>query len=232
MSQEPIKIPSPFKQPRIEMLASVLSDDEHVRYPVKAINQVAELAHQLIGHESREHLIALYLDARHHVTHVYMICQGSNTASLVHPSEVIKGAIYANAPTIIIAHNHPSGDVKPSKADHVIFDTLIGAGKIMGIEVMDSLIVGPNQNFYTMREKVAGSFTARAGVSIEWDRDIEPSAICPICNLPDLQRELNVRIPVQNSSHHGPQIVREAMSEPNGDPHWCPNCKQHVEPDR
>ena len=67
----------------------------------------------------------------------------------MHPREVFKGALLANAAAIVVGHNHPSGDVKPSPEDERIVERLRSAGELMGVEVLDSLIVGPSGRFYT-----------------------------------------------------------------------------------
>ena len=83
------------------------------------------------------------LDSRHRILGITEISRGTLTASLVHPREVFKAAILANAAAIIVAHNHPSGDVTPSSEDDKVTKRLREAGKVMGIRVLDHVIVGP-----------------------------------------------------------------------------------------
>ena len=71
---------------------------------------------------------------------------------MVHPREVFKVAILSNSASIIIAHNHPSGLVEPSIDDIQVTETLIRAGEIMGIDVLDHIIVGGSNNYRSIRE--------------------------------------------------------------------------------
>jgi len=71
---------------------------------------------------------------------------------LVHPREVFKAAILNNCNSIIVTHNHPSGDVTPSQADIQVTDILKKAGKLLNIEVLDHIITGDEDTYYSMRE--------------------------------------------------------------------------------
>lgn len=92
--------------------------------------------------QRREHVIALLLDTRHGLIRVAPIAVGTLSASLVHPREVFTEAISASAAALILAHNHPSGDPSPSEADLALTRRLIEAGRIVGIEVLDHIILG------------------------------------------------------------------------------------------
>lgn len=71
-----------------------------------------------------------------------MISKGTLNASLVHPREVFKGALLANANALILAHNHPSGGVQPSAADKKVTEVLVKAGGIGDVKVLDHVIIG------------------------------------------------------------------------------------------
>ncbi|RPJ05549.1 MAG: hypothetical protein EHM36_08160, partial [Deltaproteobacteria bacterium] len=90
--------------------------------------------------------------SRNRVVQISTISVGTLTSSLVHPREVFKDAITHSAASVILAHNHPSGDPEPSEDDLKITKKLVESGKILGIEVIDHIIVGKN-NFYSFREK-------------------------------------------------------------------------------
>lgn len=94
---------------------------------------------------SKEHLRGLYLNSRHVVIHDEVISIGSLTANIVHPREVFKPAIEYSAVAVIIAHNHPSGTIKPTKSDIEITKQLLKAGKILGIDLIDHIIIGKNK---------------------------------------------------------------------------------------
>ena len=100
-----------------------------------------------LRHNKKEHFIALYLNARNQLVHKEMISMGTLNANLVHPREVFEPAVRHLAAQIIIAHNHPSGDSQPSNADLEITKRLVEAGKLMGIEVMDHIIVAKSNHF-------------------------------------------------------------------------------------
>jgi DNA repair protein RadC len=94
--------------------------------------------------KDREHFVVLHLDSAHRPISVEVVSVGSLNQSIVHPREVFKGALLANAQAIIAAHNHPSGNLNPSDADRRAFDQLTSAGELLGIKVLDFLIVsGP-----------------------------------------------------------------------------------------
>jgi len=89
----------------------------------------------------KEHFVVFYLNARNQEIERDVISIGTVSSSLVHPREVFEGAIKNNASSIIIAHNHPSGDVEPSQDDIDITKKLVHAGKILDIRVLDHVIV-------------------------------------------------------------------------------------------
>jgi DNA repair protein RadC len=95
--------------------------------------------------KDREHLVVMHLDASHQVVSVEVVSVGTLTFAVVHPREIFKGAILANAKGIILAHNHPSGDPTPSKEDRNIFEKLKLAGDVLGITLVDFLVVSGTQ---------------------------------------------------------------------------------------
>ncbi|MBT3601745.1 MAG: DNA repair protein RadC [Candidatus Latescibacteria bacterium] len=99
----------------------------------------------------KEHFIALFLNARNQVICREDVSVGSLNASLVHPREVFAPAVGSAAASVILAHNHPSGDVTPSREDIELTRRMVQAGDIMGIEVLDHLIVGA-ERFLSMKE--------------------------------------------------------------------------------
>ena len=109
---------------------------------------------QLTGlrNNQKEHFIALYLNARNQLTHKETISVGTLNANLVHPREVFKEAVDNRAASIIIAHNHPSGDPEPSEDDLVLTKRLVEAGKIVGVDVVDHIIVTKDR-FLSFKEQ-------------------------------------------------------------------------------
>ena len=94
----------------------------------------------------------LTLDIKSKITGVFEVSRGSINKSIVSPREVFKRAILNNACGIILAHNHPSGELSPSNEDRSITDKLKEAGDLIGITVIDHLIIGDN-NYISLRER-------------------------------------------------------------------------------
>lgn len=90
----------------------------------------------------REILLAITLNTRNRVLGVNEVSVGTANESLVHPREVFKTAILQNAVSVILAHNHPSGDTEPSDEDKQATKRIAEAGRVLGIEVLDHIIVG------------------------------------------------------------------------------------------
>jgi DNA repair protein RadC len=108
-------------------------------------------------------LQVLLLNARNKLIRVEEISDGTLDTILVHPREVFKSAISANAAAIVLVHNHPSGDPTPSEADIKVTRDLIRAGKLLKIEVIDHVIIGRatserTKDYVSLRE--AGIFYA------------------------------------------------------------------------
>jgi DNA repair protein RadC len=95
----------------------------------------------LLGNPDREFFVALLLDGKNRITGIHTVSQGSLNQSIVHPRETFKAAILANAAAVILAHNHPSGDLTPSSEDLAITRRLKEAGDILGVKVLDHIIV-------------------------------------------------------------------------------------------
>lgn len=93
----------------------------------------------------KEHLRGLYLNSRYQLVHDEVISIGSLTSNVVHPREVFKPALDYSAVAVILAHNHPSGSPKPSTADIEVTAQLVKAGKILGVEVLDHIIIAKNK---------------------------------------------------------------------------------------
>ena len=109
---------------------------------------------QVIGlHEkAQEEFHSFYLDTKNRVIGMEMISKGTLNASLVHPREVFKGALLAYAHALILAHNHPSGDVEPSTADNMVTKNLVDAGKLLNVEILDHVIIGSKGGYFSFSE--------------------------------------------------------------------------------
>jgi DNA repair protein RadC len=96
---------------------------------------------RLIGMKDREYCAVVHLNARYQAISVEVVSVGTLSSSLVHPREVFKAAILANAQAIICAHNHPSGEVDPSDDDLALQRRLVSSGDLIGIPLLDFVIV-------------------------------------------------------------------------------------------
>lgn len=120
---------------------------------IKNPNDVYELIKDYIGNEDREHFIILGLNAKSQVNIISTISIGTLTSSLVHPREVFKIAILSNCYKIILAHNHPSGNLTPSTEDLKVTERLKKVGEIIGIEILDHIIVSESK-YYSFKENM------------------------------------------------------------------------------
>lgn len=122
---------------------------------VRGPEDAARLLWSMFEDADREMFVALYLDSQHVVRGVHVVSVGTLDASVVHPREVFKPAILANAAAVIVAHNHPSGDPTPSAEDRAVTKQLVEAGRILGIPVLDHLVVGAKPRFRSLVEQGA-----------------------------------------------------------------------------
>lgn len=97
-----------------------------------------------LRHYSEEYFVVFHLSARNEICNFQIVSHGSLSASLVHPREVFKGALIANSHALIVAHNHPGGSLTPSREDLETTETLIKAGDLIGVRVIDHIIVSSN----------------------------------------------------------------------------------------
>jgi len=104
--------------------------------------------------KAREHLMAIFLNARNEMVYKKPMFIGTLNANLVHPREIFSEALKQNAASVILVHNHPSGDAEPSQDDLEITKRIIEAGKIMGIDVLDHVIITKNKPFSFKENKL------------------------------------------------------------------------------
>ena len=109
---------------------------------------VARIMEALYGASPVEVFVAFVLNSRHEITGIVPITTGIVDASIVHPREVYRAAILGNAAAIVIAHNHPSGDVTPSAEDRQVTRLLKDAGEMLGIQCLDHVVVGRDGKFF------------------------------------------------------------------------------------
>ena len=129
-----------------------LDPEDLVPFDIKNPETVVKAIRTSIKDKAKEHFKLILLNSRNRVISISNISTGTLTTSLVHPREVFKEALAHSAASVILAHNHPSGDPEPSEDDLKITKKLVESGKILGIEVIDHIIIAKN-NFYSFREK-------------------------------------------------------------------------------
>ncbi|MDO8915693.1 MAG: DNA repair protein RadC [Coriobacteriia bacterium] len=112
---------------------------------------VALCATQMRGLD-REHFWALALNTKNQLLRMVEISVGSLNASIVHPRELYKEAVRLSAASVVVVHNHPSGDPTPSGADVQLTRRLVRAGEVLGIELLDHVVIGDGGSFASIRE--------------------------------------------------------------------------------
>ncbi len=114
--------------------------------------EVAEYLKERLGREKKEHFISIMLDSQNSLIDIKEISIGILNSSIVHPREVFEPAIKQLAAHLILAHNHPSGDLEPSIEDIKVTQRLSSAGEITGIDIIDHIIVS-SKGYVSLKEK-------------------------------------------------------------------------------
>ena len=127
-------------------------EPELKNFDIKDPETVVKAIRAGIKDKAKEHFKLILLNPRNKIVGISTISIGTLNASLVHPREVFKDAIKHSAASIVLAHNHPSGDPDPSEDDLTITKRLVEAGRILGIEVIDHIIIVKN-GFFSFKEK-------------------------------------------------------------------------------
>ncbi len=117
------------------------------RPKISGMEDVIKAVKPLIADPNKEFFIALFLNTKNGIIKQEVVSVGSLSANVVHPREVFRTACILSASSIIVAHNHPSGDPAPSREDIEITKKLAEAGKMIGIELLDHVILGQDRNY-------------------------------------------------------------------------------------
>ena len=136
-----------FELGRREDLEPELKD-----FDIKDPEAVVRAIRASIKDKAKEHFKLILLNSRNKIIGISTISIGTLNASLVHPREIFKDAIMHSADSVVLAHNHPSGDPDPSEDDIKITKKLVESGKILGIGVVDHIIIGKN-DYYSFKAK-------------------------------------------------------------------------------
>lgn len=119
---------------------------------IRSPKDAADILREYIGNEDREHFVIMMLSTKNTINAIHTTSIGSLSSAIVHPREVFKAAVLANASSIVLGHNHPSGDPTPSPEDIEATKRLSNAGDLMGIDVLDHVIIGDGR-FYSLKER-------------------------------------------------------------------------------
>ena len=149
----PAAAPRPCRVPiyslRVVRESSQKAETRKIRSPRDAAN----IFRDFVGHADREHFVMLLLDTKNQVVGLHTVSIGDLSSSIVHPREVFKIAVMMGASSIIVAHNHPSGDTTPSPEDIAVTKRLSDSGDLLGIELLDHVIIGGEIAFVSLKEK-------------------------------------------------------------------------------
>ena len=130
--------------------------ENDIEYPDVNISfpqTVADLVAKYVGTPDREMFIVLAVNVRNKITGIHTVSVGSLDTSIVHPREVFKFAILANASSIIVAHNHPSGDTTPSSDDIELTKRLKQASEILAIDLLDHIVLGHDGEYLSFKSR-------------------------------------------------------------------------------
>lgn len=138
---------------RVELEKEVTKNCPDLSYAIKSPEDVAIVGRDFmrIHEEPEEYMYMICMNTKNRIIGVFEVSHGTVNASLVTPREVFQKALLANAVSIILMHNHPSGDCTASRQDVEITKRLVEAGKIVGVEVLDHIIVG--DQYSSLKEK-------------------------------------------------------------------------------
>ena len=130
----------------LELVKRFYDEKKHQENVILSVNDAVAINLDLKD-KKREHLVCLFLNARNVLIKKEIISIGTLDKSLIHPREIFGPAVELRSAGIILVHNHPSGDPEPSKQDKEVFTNIIEAGRIMGVNVLDFIIIGQVKNF-------------------------------------------------------------------------------------
>ncbi len=139
----------------IELGTRLVREQAEEHGPLNSPAEAAALIQLEMQGLMQEHLRVLLLDTRNRLITIETVYVGSLNLSLVRVGELFRAAIQRNAASLILAHNHPSGDPTPSPEDAALTRSVVQAGKLLDIEVLDHLVIGYGQ-FVSMKEKGLG----------------------------------------------------------------------------
>ena len=140
---------------RVDIVSLKLVKESSVLYETRKISNPYDayrLVKSFLVDSDREKFVVVCLDTKNQPVSIEIVSIGTVNSAMVHPREVFKVAVLSNASKIICFHNHPSGSTNFSKEDEVITERLQKCGEILGIELVDHIIVGDDDKYFSFKE--------------------------------------------------------------------------------
>lgn len=162
-----VRIAKPQASPRAIRIADDIGGFMAETFePANVIQNAADVARicDFMAEYTQEHLCVLLLNTKRVLVGIFTVYIGTVNTSLVRAAEVYRPAIMTNAPNLIVAHNHPSGDPTPSAADVTLTRRLSEAGDLLAIELLDHVVIGQGR-FTSLRERGQG-FAERSALKM------------------------------------------------------------------
>ncbi|MFQ4870148.1 DNA repair protein RadC [Clostridioides difficile] len=140
---------------RVDIVSLKLVKESSVLYETRKISNPYDayrLVKNFLVDSDREKFVVVYLDTKNQPVSIEIVSIGTVNSAMVHPRKVFKVAVLSNASKIICFHNHPSGNTNFSKEDEVITKRLQKCGEILGIELVDHIVVGDDDKYFSFKE--------------------------------------------------------------------------------
>ena len=151
-----IKGIGPSKAMQLLAMAELGKRYSQSKNPIKKISQskdVFDLFHERLKSKTQEEFYVLMLNSKNNVIKEHLVYKGTLDAAIIEPREVFKEALKNSAAKIILIHNHPSGDPKPSDEDVEVTRKINNLGKELNIDLLDHIIIG-NENYFSLKERL------------------------------------------------------------------------------
>jgi DNA repair protein RadC len=136
-----------------------LVKDSTVKYnydKISSPNVAVRILDSIFADADREQLVVLFLDTKNKIVGVDIVATGTLNSCNVSIPNIFKAAIICNAASIIVSHNHPSGDPTPSPEDVRVTENLVQAGKLLDIAVLDHIVIGEDGRYVSLKERGLG----------------------------------------------------------------------------
>ncbi len=142
---------------RVDVVSIKVVKDYSIQYSPRKVSNPRDaykLFERFLLDIDREKFLVACFNTKNEPVNISVVSVGTLNSSLVHPREVMKTAILSNSNSIMIAHNHPSGSLEPSEEDKKITNRLIQACEILGIRLLDHIIIGDNDSYFSFKENL------------------------------------------------------------------------------